>query len=516
MSGNQDGRKITSGGIEGSRIFTRIWLALFGVVSWDTLPALPPEVIFLPSWFPLNPYDFGCWARQTIVPLCVVAAHQPVRRLGFELDALRTGAPPAPPAPLWSWAGGFQRLDRLLHAYERRPLGPLRQLALRQCAEWIVRRQEADGSWGGIQPPWVYSMMALRLLGYPLDHPVLRRGIEGLERFSIVENGTRRLEACQSPVWDTCLSVLALADAGLAPDHPALCRAADWLLAKECRVRGDWSVRRPDLEPGGWAFEFENLNYPDLDDTAEVAMALRRVAHPEPERIEAAVSRAVQWALGMQSRDGGWGAFDVDNTRSLCGELPFCDFGEVIDPPSADVTAHVLEMLAEEGRADDPRVRRGLEWLLREQEADGAWFGRWGANLTYGSGAAVPALRALGLAAEHPAIRRCVDWLAAHRNEDGGFGEDLRGYVDPSWRGRGESTASQTAWALLALLAAGESGALVEGGVRWLAERQREDGGWDEPQFTGTGFPGDFYINYELYRLCFPVMALGRFLGRRG
>jgi len=500
------------GGLEGSRVFTRIWMALFGLWPWERLPALPPEVILLPAWFPLNVYDFGCWARQTIVPLCVVASQRPVRPLPFGAGELCTGAPAAPPLPWRSLGGAFQRLDRALHLYERRPVGPLRRLALRQCAEWIVRRQEADGSWGGIQPPWVYSLLALHLLGYPLDHPVLRRGLEGLETFAIFEDGTRRLEACQSPVWDTALAVVALRDAGVAPDHPQLVRAAEWLLAKECRVRGDWAVRRPDLEPGGWAFEFENVSYPDLDDTAEVALALRGVAHPQPERVQAAVARAVAWTLGMQSRGGGWGAFDADNTRALCRALPFCDFGEVIDPPCADVTAHAVEMLAREGLRGDARLARARDWLLAEQEPDGAWFGRWGANLTYGTGAAVPALREAGLPADHPAIRRAVAWLTRHQNEDGGFGEDLRGYVEPAWRGRGESTPSQTAWALLALLAAEERGPATRRAVAWLVETQREDGGWDETRFTGTGFPGDFYIDYHLYRLHFPVMALGRYL----
>jgi len=500
------------GGIEASRVFTRIWLALFGEWSWRDLPALPPELILLPSWFPLNVYDFASWARQTIVPLCVVAAHRPTRRLGFGLGELRSGAAAPPLAPLSSWAGRFERLDRLLHLYERRPLRRLRRHSLRLCAEWILRRQEADGCWGGIQPPWVYSLMALHLMGYPLDHPVLRKGLEGLERFAIVEAGTRRFEACQSPVWDTALAMLALRDAGVAPDAPALVCGAAWLLDEEVRVAGDWAVRRPDLEPGGWAFEFENDHYPDLDDTSEVVMALRAAQHAEPARAEAAIRRAVRWSFGMQCRGGGWAAFDVDNDRALCSELPFCDFGEVTDPPSADVTAHVLEMLAEEGRATDPRVRRGVDWLLRQQEADGSWFGRWGANHLYGTGAAVPALVRAGLEPEHASLRRAVRWLEQRQNRDGGWGESLRSYRDPAWRGRGESTASQTAWALLALLAVDAASPAIDAGIGWLVRSQRADGSWDEPQFTGTGFPGDFYIRYHLYALSFPVMALGRYL----
>ena len=499
------------GGLEKSRVFTRFWMALFGLWSWDDLPALPPEVIFLPPWFPLNIYDFGCWARQTIVPLTVVAAHRPSRRLPFAIDELRTGALPPPRQSLRTWAGRFQVLDRALHFYERHPLRPLRKTALRVAAEWVLRRQEADGGWGGIQPPWVYSIMALHLLGYPLTHPAIERALRGLDGFTLDRAGRRRLEACQSPVWDTALAVVGLNDAGVAQDHPGLVRAVDWLLREEIRVTGDWAVRRPSLEPAGWAFEFANDNYPDIDDTAEVVLALRGAAGRGRTDVDAAIKRAVSWTLGMQSANDGWAAFDVDNTSQLCAELPFCDFGEVTDPPSADVTAHVVEMLAVEGLSSLDATRRGRDWLLREQEADGSWFGRWGANYVYGTGAAVPALVASGTAGSDPAIRKAVRWLEEHQNRDGGWGEDLRSYVDRSWAGKGTSTASQTAWALLALLAAGERGPAVERGVHFLVSTQRPDGDWDEPEFTGTGFPGDFYIRYHMYRIVFPLMALGRY-----
>ena len=502
------------GGLERARVFTRLWLALFGIWSWDDLPALPPELIFFPAWFPFNVYDWACWARQTIVPLTVVGSFRPRRELGFGLDEIRSGLARPPRHPLTTWSGRFEEIDRWLHRYERHHSKRLRRLARQKAAEWIVRRQEADGSWGGIQPPWVYSMLALDLVGYPLSHPVQQKAFEGLERFTVVEDGMRRLEACQSPVWDTALAMVALSDAGVPGDHASLVRAAEWILGEEIRVRGDWAVRRPSLEPGGWAFEFANDNYPDIDDTAEVILALRRVRHPEPERMEAALRRGVAWTLGMQSGDGGWGAFDADNTRELAYELPFCDFGAVIDPPSADVTAHVVEMLAAEGLAGDPRARRGLARLQRWQEPDGPWFGRWGANYVYGTGAVVPAAVAAGVPRSDPRIRRAVRWLEEHQRPDGGWGEDLRSYDDPTaWAGRGESTASQTAWALLALLAAGErDGPAVERGVEWLAGTQGPDGTWDEPFYTGTGFPRDFYINYHLYRLVFPVQALGRYV----
>ncbi len=559
------------GGIPATRVFTRIWLAMFGEWSWDDLPVMPPELIYLPAWFPLNVYDWACWARQTIVPLTVVSTLRPVRPLPFGLGELAPpGGPPrrpgrtGRPGPGPGWAAAFGGLDQGLHGYERHahraaPVRAVRRAALCRCAEWIIARQEKDGCWGGIQPPWVYSLIALHLLGYGLGHPVIQRGLAGLERFTIIEHTpdgpVRRLEACQSPVWDTVLAVIALADAGLPPDHPALARAAGWLLDEEITGPGDWQVRRPELAPGGWAFEFDNDIYPDIDDTAEAVLALRRARCPAGDRGDAArepaIRRAVRWITGMQSRDGGWGAFDADNTSTVVTKLPFCDFGAVVDPPSADVTAHVVEALAAEGLGASKAARRGVVWLLRAQEDDGSWFGRWGANYVYGTGAVVPALIAAGVKPDKPAIRRAVAWLLAHQNADGGWGEDLRSYDDPGLAGRGESTASQTAWALLALLAAaGADGSRADGnpglgdgvdggrahgtpspgttswpaapdareadaverGVRWLAEHQREDGTWDEPQFTGTGFPRDFYLNYHLYRLVFPVSALGRYV----
>jgi squalene-hopene/tetraprenyl-beta-curcumene cyclase len=501
------------GGIEATRTFTHIWLALFGLWPWDELPALPPEIMLLPAKAPLSIYQFGCWARQTVVALTIVMDAKPVRPLPFGLDELRVGARPAAPrAPLRPRGRVLAALDRGARLYSRRPPRALRELALQRAEAWIVARQEADGSWGGIQPPWVYSLMALQLRGYALDHPVMRAGIEGIDTFVIEEGDQRRLEACQSPVWDTALAVIALSDAGVPADDPDAVRAADWLLAEEVRVRGDWAIRRPHMAAGGWAFEFANDTYPDVDDTAEVALALRRVAHPEPERVEAAIARGVQWLLGLQSADGGWGAFDADNTSTLIGDIPFCDFGEVTDPPSADVTAHAVEMLAREGRAGDEAFARGLQWLRDSQEADGSWFGRWGVNHVYGTSAALLALEAAAAGAHDLQVRRAVRWLEEHQNDDGGWGEDPRSYDDAAWIGRGPSTASQTAWALLALHAAGERSEAMVRGVGWLVEQQRDDGGWDEPQYTGTGFPGDFYINYELYRLVFPVMALGRWV----
>ncbi|MFZ1154499.1 MAG: squalene--hopene cyclase [Solirubrobacteraceae bacterium] len=517
------------GGIERARVFTQVWLALFGLWPWEQVPALPPESVLLPSWVALNIYDFACWARQTIVALSLVMAHRPQHALPFGLEELHGSEPWQPTQPTSARGRWLVRLDHVLRVYERRPLPPLRRLAMARAERWIVHRQEADGSWGGIQPPWVYSLMALHLNGYPLEHPLMRRGIEGIDGFMVEDRDdlleppiaeapvkvSRRLEACQSPVWDTALTVVALSEAGVPGEYPALVRAGEWLLGEEVEVPGDWRVARPQLRPGGWAFEFDNRNYPDVDDTAEVVLALRRVKLDRFVRAEQAIERAVRWTKGMQSRDGAWGAFDADNTRALVRELPFLDFGEVIDEPSADVTAHALEMLAALGRARDPEAVEAVRWLIENQEPGGSWFGRWGVNHLYGTGAVVPALIAAGVAPSELCIRRAVSWLAEHQNGDGGWGEDPRSYDHVEWIGRGTSTASQTAWALLALHAAGESSEVLARGVQWLVDTQREDGSWDEPQYTGTGFPSDYYINYHLYRLVFPVMALGRCLASR-
>lgn len=611
------------GGVPATRIFTRLWLALFGWWRWEDLPVLPPELIFVPAKMPLSIYKFASWGRQTIVAIMVLMAHRPTGTPPFPIAELfpppagpkksarrrtakkaqgsaqptawqtatiddlftepapgsetlrqpaalavgpvrpaattgkgarrgrnqparpdvmaraKDGGGPGLPLPKRrlarvgvragravrqvaldhvSWGLLFGGIDRFLHVYNRHAIKPLRSLALGLAERWIIVRQEADGCFGGIQPPTVYSIMALRVLGYPMDHPVMTAALRSLDEYSVtLPDGARMQEACQSPVWDTCLATIALADAGVPRDDPSLVQAADWMLGQEVRDRrGDWSVPIPDVPTGGWAFEFENDTYPDVDDSAEVMLALMRVSHPRPERVVAATYRGLEWVFGMQCADGGWGAFDVDNAGELVYKIPFADFGMLTDPPSADVTAHVVELLGELGLADDPRTKRGVEWLLHSQEADGSWYGRWGVNHLYGTGGVVPALRAAGLPASHPAIQRAADWLVAKQNPDGGWGESCYSYDDMSTAGVGVSTASQTAWALLALIAAGRVGDGVKGaaaarGVAWLAETQNAEGSWDEDYFTGTGFAGYFYINYHLYRLVWPVMALGRY-----
>jgi squalene-hopene/tetraprenyl-beta-curcumene cyclase len=508
-----------NGGVEAARVFTHVWLAMVGRWDWGQLPAVPPEIIFLPPSWPLSIWSFASWARQTIVALAVISAHRPSRPLPFDIEELKSGKPPRR-RRLGPMSLTLVALDKVLHFYEDLPAGfwpkrLVRGAALRESERWIVARQEADGSWGGIQPPMVYSTIALVLQGYTLEHPVISSALRGLEAFTLDDEAGRRVEACQSPVWDTALAVIALLDAGIEPDDPAIKTAHDWLLEKEVNIVGDWVVRRPGLTPSGWAFEFANVHYPDIDDTAEVVIALRRALGDLG--TDAACRRGVDWVVGMQSRDGGWGAFDADNDSELPTLLPFFDFGAVTDPPTADVTAHVVEMLACEPGPLSPTsqtsLERGVEWLSSHQEADGSYWGRWGVNYVYGIGAVVPALIAAGIAPKDPLVADAVRWLIEHQNPDGGWGEDLRSYVEPGWHGRGTSTPSQTAWALLALLSAEKKAdPATARGIEWLVRNQTQDGTWEEPWFTGTGFPWDFSLNYHLYRHVFPVTALGRYL----
>jgi squalene-hopene/tetraprenyl-beta-curcumene cyclase len=512
------------GGVESTRMFTHVWLAMVGRWDWDDLPVVPPELVFLPPDWPLSIWSFACWARQTMVALSVISAHRPSRPLSFDIEELRAGSPPRR-RRLGPLGNALLALDKALHMYERTSSWPkrlLRQAALREAERWIVSRQEADGSWGGIQPPMVYSTIALVLQGYSLDHPVVAAALTGLEAFTLDDDSGRRIEACQSPVWDTALAVVALLDAGTPVDDPAVKAAGDWLLEEEVTVVGDWSVRRPHLAPGGWAFEFANVHYPDIDDTAEVVIALRRAIGERRHGghdgygagTDGACRRAVDWVIGMQSRDGGWAAFDADNDSELPNQLPFFDFGAVTDPPTADVTAHVVEMLAAEpGEESQAALARGIEWLSSHQEPDGSYWGRWGVNHVYGTGAVLPALIAAGVPVKDPTVADAVRWLREHQNPDGGWGEDLRSYVEPGWRGRGVSTPSQTAWGLIGLISAGETGhQSTARGIEWLVDNQTEDGTWDEPWFTGTGFPWDFSLNYHLYRHVFPLTALGRYV----
>jgi squalene-hopene/tetraprenyl-beta-curcumene cyclase len=409
------------------------------------------------------------------------------------------------------------------------------------CLEWILRHQDADGAWGGIQPPWIYSLMALNVEGYPLDHPAVRDGLKALDsHWTYDRDETLHIQASESPIWDTLLAMLAMQDCE-SEVTPAMERALDWVLTQENRYRGDWSIKNPKLEPSGWAFERANLHYPDIDDTSVALIVFARLPQAVRNRLEvkSAIDRALAWTLGMQCRRGGWAAFDRDNDKLIITMIPFCDFGEALDPPSADVTAHDVEAMAHLGfDRSHPAVEKAYRFLLAEQEDDGSWFGRWGVNHIYGTAAVLPALAVLGDDASMPHMRRAASWIAEHQNADGGWGETCASYMDDRLRGKGTSTASQTAWALMALVAGGDETwtPQIRAGLAFLTETQRTDGTWDEPYYTGTGFPGygfgarldfrdkktrrrihqgielqrGFMINYNLYRHYFPLMALGR------
>ena len=541
---------LSHGGLRGIRVFTRYWLALIGEWPWERTPMVPPEIIFFPRWFPFNIYNFASWARATILPLSILAARQPVRPLPgvsrldelfpegrdrFDYSIPKKGA-------TVSWQRFFLHADRFLHAYRKLGITPGRELAIKTALEWIVKHQEADGSWGGIQPPWIYSLMALKVEGYDLGHPVMRKGIGALnDRWSYERDGGIGIEACQSPVWDTLLALMALQDCEVDYRQSEVMQdAVEWIFQQQVNVPGDWSVTVPNVRPGGWAFEFANIWYPDVDDTgvALIVLAHLRGVYPDKKRLEEAIELARDWTIAMQCQNGGWGAFDKDNDKDLLTRIPFSDFGETLDPPSVDVTAHVVEAFGLLGMGlSHPANQQAVAYIRDEQETDGSWFGRWGVNHIYGTAAVLPALAAVGEDMTAGYVRKAADWIAAQQNPDGGWGETCASYMNPSLRGKGPSTASQTGWALMALLAVGSNSYLdaILAGADYLITHQ-VSGTWSEPYYTGTGFPGygagarvdlagvdatgqfqqgtelsrGFMINYNLYRHYFPLMALGR------
>jgi squalene-hopene/tetraprenyl-beta-curcumene cyclase len=512
---------LAKGGVMKVNIITRVWLALFGEFEWQGVPVIPPEIIFFPRWAPFNIYELSSWARATVMTLSILSATRPVRRMAtepviselyVELPALRNYHQWSAPRRL-SWAGFFLALDRVFRVYERSPLKPGRGLALRRVERWVRDHQDAGGSWGGIMLPWIYAIFALKSLRRPDDDPAIARGLEGLEGFVVEDGDSMRLQPAVSPVWDTAWAVITLRRSGLPASHPALMKAAKWLMSKETRLPGDWLVKGLKdgaQDVGCWSFEFENRWYPDIDDTALVARALNMVQLPEelqPAK-RAAIDRAKAWVVGMQSDDGGWAAFDRNNNRAYLEHVPFADFITPLDPTSPDITNHALDLLSDLGDRG-PAVQAGIDYMKRRQESDGSWFGRWGVNHIYGTGLVLPSLRAAGEDASQAYIRKAADWLVRMRHEDGGWGETCATYHDPSTKGQGPSTASQTAWAMLGLAAAGEcDAACVKDGVDYLLRTQAEDGSWDESDFTGTGFPRAFYLRYELYSTYFPLLAL--------
>lgn len=543
--------------LDNIRVFTRYWLSLIGEWPWENTPNLPPEIIRLPLWVPFNIYNFASWARATLVPLCVMSSMRYVKPLPEHLrphelfpngrEAQEFRMPKR--GRLFSWETAFQGLDRVLHKLQDWGITPGRKTAQSLCIEWIAKHQDEDGVWGGIQPPWVYSLMALHASGYSIEHPMIAKGLSALDSYWAFErNGHRFVQACESPVWDTLLTLTAIQECGAqSRNRPSTNKALKWILEHENRTRGDWSHLTPHAEPSGWAFERSNLHYPDIDDTAVAILMLARLEEPALRQAAAEpLKRAINWVLAMQSDNGGWAAFDRNNDSSILTKIPFCDFGEVLDPPSADVTAHVVEALVAAGLTrQDPKVARAVDFLWSTQESNGCWFGRWGVNYIYGTAAVLPALAAIGEDMTQERILSAENWIIQHQNKDGGWGETCASYMDLDFAGKGISTASQTGWALMALLAGDNKGSAdsIRKGLHFLMASET-NGSWDEEHYTGTGFPGygfgarvenkktaqdgenpelkgiatgqgpeltrAFMINYNMYRHYFPLIALGR------
>jgi len=516
------------GGVTQCNTFTKIYLCFLGQYDWEAVPAIPPEIMTFPTWFWFNIYEISSWSRAILVPLSICYARKPFKKIPAEMaiDELFVGGRYGKHLHLkWdssaiTWRNFFLVLNKLVHFCERFHIRPLRKLALKRAEKWMLERFEKSDGLGAIYPGVLNSMIALRCLGYSTDDPQVIRVIDEFEKLGIEEPAgklapvpTFRMQPCMSPVWDTAYAVFALGESGVAKDDPRLLQAADWLLSKEVRIRGDWAVKARKTEPGGWYFEFNNEFYPDVDDSAMVLLGLDKVSNPR-ERYQHEVSqRAIEWIFGMQCRNGGWASFDKDNTRMVFQHVPFADHNAMLDPPTVDITGRVLEMLATYGiTQNDPRVQKAIRFILSEQEPDGSWFGRWGVNYIYGTMAVLRGLQAMGVDQHEPYVQQAAEWLRMVQNQDGGWGETAGSYDDSSLRGTGASTPSQTAWAIMGLLAAGDTRSeSVQRGILYLTGTQREDGSWDEPSYTGTGFPRVFYLAYHLYREYFPLIALSTY-----
>ena len=512
---------LAAGGAAAVNVFTRIQLALFGAGPWRAVPTMPPELILAPRWLPVHLSKTSYWARTVVVPLLVLAALKPVARnpLDRRVDELYTGRgvrPGSKAADLTPmWTAGFNALDRLLKAGDGLWPRGLRARALRACEAWVVERLNGIDGLGAIYPAMANSVMMLDALGYAPDHPVRAAARESVERLLVTgkdDDGEAYCQPCVSPVWDTALAAHAMLEAGEEASADA---ALAWLGPRQVLdVKGDWAEVKPDVRAGGWAFQYANDHYPDLDDTAVVVMAMDRARGRLGTRYDGAVARGVEWTVGLQSRDGGFAAFDADNTHHYLNNLPFADHGALLDPPTADVTARVVSMLAQLGeQPDSRRMATALRYLAAEQEAEGSWFGRWGVNYIYGTWSVLCALGAAGFAREQPMVARAVDWLLRIQNADGGWGESCDSY-DLARTGHcpAPSTASQTAWAVLGLMAVGEVGSdAVARGVAWLQANQEADGLWGQEHYTGGGFPRVFYLRYHGYPKYFPLWAVARY-----
>jgi squalene-hopene/tetraprenyl-beta-curcumene cyclase len=507
------------GGLESTNSYVRFYLAMVGAIDWSIVPAIPPELMLLPKWFPLNLYEMSSWTRGIVVPLAIVFAYKPSWRLpeGLTVTELFKVPGAKPPSFRWdkrliSWRNCFLAVDRAIKACEHLPWKPFRKAALKRARQWMLERLERSEGLGTIYPAMMNSIFALLAEGNDSNDPLTAREIRFLERYEIEESGTLRVQPCISPVWDTAIALVSLEEADLDPAHPALLAAERWLVKNQVLGGGDWQVKNPSAAPGGWVFEFKNDFYPDVDDTAFVLMALSRVADSDSERLRASVRHGLAWLVSMQNRDGGWGAFDHENNLQFLNHIPFADHNAMLDPSTADVTARAVECLGQMGwPATHPVLQKARAFLKRDQTGDGSWYGRWGVNYVYGTSGVLRALETIGLSTQTD-CQRAAEWLRSVQNPDGGFGESILSYYDASLKGKGKSTASQTAWGLIGLLAVvGPHDPSVERAVQWLTEQQNGDGSWDEAEFTGTGFPCVFYLRYHLYRNSFPLYALARY-----
>ncbi|MEE8137510.1 MAG: squalene--hopene cyclase, partial [Thermoanaerobaculia bacterium] len=510
------------GGLDACNSYTKLYLSIFCQFDWDDAPTVPPEIVLFPTWFPFHIYRMSAWTRAIVVPLSIMWALKPQCQVPEHatISELRTSGPPQASPVLGGeggrlWAAFFRLIDGFYKLLERLRLRPFRRLALERAERWVLDRLVKSDGVGAIFPPIVNTIYALDMLGYSHDDPVFESQVRELEKLEIEEGDTLRVQPCFSPVWDTSQALNALLEAELPADHSALMRAARWLLDREVQSVGDWKVNNPGGEVGGWYFEYANESYPDCDDTAEVLTALQKARFPaaDRERAEQAKQRGLKWLLSMQNRDGGWASFDKGCDQQYLTYIPFADHNAMIDPSTSDITARVLETLACYGFGrSSPVVRKAVEFLLREQEPDGSWYGRWGCNYLYGTWLALWGLKAIGEDATREWGRRAASWLRSCQNPDGGWGELPSSYDDPSLKGQGPSSASQTSWALMGLFAAGDfTSQSVERGLAYLMAAQQEDGGWQEELWTGTGFPRVFYLRYHYYCLYFPLLALATY-----
>ena len=506
------------GGATEVNTFTKIYLCFLGQYDYDAVPAVPPEIVLFPNWFWFNIYEISSWSRAILVPLSICYAKKPLKKIPEEMgiEELFVGGRDKSRMHLhWSdqlvsWRNFFLVLDRMVHWFERVHIRPLRWLALKRAKEWMLERFEMSDGLGAIYPSIMNSIIALRCLGYSLDDPQVIRAMDEFEKLGIEEDDTFRMQPCMSPVWDTAYALFALGEAGVPSKDARMVKTADWILQKQVRNGGDWQVKNRKGKPGGWYFEFNNEFYPDVDDSAMVCLALSRVEHPNGRYQRESVQRAIDWILSMQCRNGGWASFDKDNDRMVFQYIPFADHNAMLDPPTVDITGRILEMLATYGYTmDDPRVRKAIKFIREEQEPDGSWFGRWGVNYIYGTMLVLRGLEAIGVDHHEPYVQQAAEWLRMMQNPDGGWGETCASYDDSTQRGIGPSTPSQTAWAIMGLLAASDTRSdSVARGIAYLLRTQRKDGSWDEPATTGTGFPRVFYLVYTLYRDYFPLIAL--------